>query len=155
LSIELKTTLEREEREFIKSAENLAIRTRYGIEQAWWKSGKDIKGQFERETIAKDKTGRLYLLRAPGGKTRKHRASGPGQTPASRPPSVGGGQYRKGFDFKVRGEHELAIGDTAPHALWLEVGTSRMKKRPGLGNAIKASERNIKRHLYREIEEAL
>lgn len=157
--IQLKTTLTQDEREFIKSAENLAINTRYGIEKAWWDSGKSIEGEFKRQTIAKDKSGRLYLLRRKGGKTAgrriKHRASAPGQTPASRPPSVGGGEYRKGFDFIPRGEHELVIGDSAPHALYLETGTSRMKKRPGLGNAIKASERDIIRNLYREIEDAI
>ena len=155
MSIELSVTLTKDERDFIKSSENIDIRTRFGIEKALWRSGKDIHAEFKRQTIAKTKTGVLYILRTAGGKSRKHRSSAPGQTPASRPPSVGGGEYRKGFGFDVRGEHELVIGDTAPHALWLEVGTSRMRKRPGLGNSIRSSERDIIRNLSGGIKAAI
>ncbi len=154
-SIELSVTLSKDEAEFIKSSENIGINTRFGIEKALWRSGKDIHAEFKRQTIAKTKTGRLYILRTDSGTRRKHRASAPGETPASRPPSVGGGEYRKGFGFNVRGQHELVIGDTAAHALWPEAGTSRMRKRPGLANSVGASERDIIRNLSVGIEEAI
>ena len=155
MSIELKTTISKDEADFIKSAENIDIHTRFGLEKAWWRSGKDIHANFKRETIAKNKSGNLYILRRDTGRRVKHKASGPGQTPASRPPSVGGGKYRDGFDFIVRGERELVIGDDAPHSLWLEEGTLHMKARPGLANSIKASERDIIRNLAGEVEEAI
>lgn len=140
----------------IDSAENIAARTRFGIEKAWWRSGKDIHAEFNRQVLAKNKTGRLYVRRIKGGARRRHIASAPGETPANRT-----GAYRKGFDFSVDGAHQLAVGVAGATdrpkgvPLWLEVGTRRMKPRPGLANSIRASERNIIRNLSGGIEEAL
>ena len=140
-----------------KSAENIAARTRFGIEKALWRSGKDIQGEFNRQVLAKDKTGRLYIRRTRGGAKRQHRASAPGETPANRT-----GAYRKAFSFNVDGAHQLKVGIAAvdngsdgKYPLYLEVGTSRMKARPGLLNAVSASERDIIRNLTTEIEDAL
>ena len=163
MSIELKTSITREEAEFIKSAENIAINTRFGLEKAWWRSGRSIDGRFKKAVVSKNKKGRVYILRSNNSRqdgtrsTRrfKHRASAPGQTPASRPPAAGGGEYRKGFGFNVRNERELVVGNSAPHALWLEEGTLKMRARPGLGNAIQSSQRDILRNLSGEIEDAL
>ena len=132
------------------SAEKIAANTRFGIEKALWRSGKDIHKEFNRQVLAKDKSGRLYTRRTRGGAKRRHIASAPGETPANRT-----GTYRKGFDFSVDRSDQLTIGNTEDHALWLEIGTSRMKKRPGLANAIKASERDIIRNLTGEIEAAI
>lgn len=150
MSIQLDITITAGGEKIFVSAENIAARTRFGVEKALWRSGKDIQKEFSRQVLAKDKSGRLYIRRTKGGARRRHIASAPGETPANRK-----GTYRKGFGFSVARADHLTIGDTAPHALWLEVGTSRMKKRPGLSNAIKASERNIIRNLAGEIEDAL
>lgn len=133
-----------------ESMENLAARTRFGVEKGLWLSGKDIKAEFSRQVLAKDKVGRLYIRRDRAGRGRRHRASAPGQTPANRT-----GAYRKGFDFSVDGAHQLTVGDTVAYAVFLELGTSRMKPRPGLGNAVGASERNIIRNLTTSIEDRL
>ncbi len=132
------------------SAEKLAANTRFGVEKALWRSGKDVRKEFSRQVLAKDKTGRLYIRRTSGGAKRRHIASAPGETPANRT-----GTYRKGFDFSVDRSDQLTIGNTVDYALWLEVGTKRMRARPGLANAIKASERDIIRNLTGEIERAL
>ncbi len=140
----------------IESAESIAARTRFGVEKALWHSGKDIHAEFNRQVLAKNKTGRLYIRRIKGGARRRHIASAPGETPANRT-----GAYRKGFGFSVDGAHQLAVGvagatdrpEEVP--LWLEVGTRRMKARPGLANSIKASERDIIRNLSSEIEDAI
>ena len=146
-SIELSLQLDREGKEFIESAENIAINTRYGIEKAWWRSGKDIQGEFNHQVLDKaSKTGRIYIRRDKLGRRRRHQASAPGQTPANRT-----GNYRKAFDFVVRGWHELAVGNAAEYAGYLEEGTSRMRKRPGLGNAIQATERDVMRNLYGDL----
>ena len=141
----------------IKSAENIAARTRFGIEKAWWRSGKDIHAEFNRQVLAKNKTGRLYVRRIKGGARRRHIASAPGETPANRT-----GAYRKAFDFSVDGAHQLAVGVNAvgsgpsrEYPRMLEVGTSRMQPRPGLANSIRASERDIIRNLAGGIEKAL
>lgn len=141
----------------IKSAENIAANTRFGVEHALWRSGKDIQGEFNRQVLAKNKTGRLYIRRIRGGARRKHRASAPGETPANRT-----GAYRKAFSFNVDGAHQLKVGVAAvengadgKYPLYLEIGTSRMKPRPGLRNAVSASERDIIRNLAGGIEDAL
>ena len=149
-SIQLSIKLDSASREAIKSIENIGIRTRFGIEKALWRSGKDVQSEFNKQVLAKDKTGRIYTRRIKGGARRRHQASAPGQSPANRT-----GAYRKSFDFEVRGEHELAVGATAPYAGFLELGTSRMQARPGLGNSIRASERDILRNLAGEVEAAI
>lgn len=133
----------------IESALNIAANTRFGVERALWQSGKDINAEFNRQVLAKDKSGKLYLVRR-GRTKRRHRASAPGQTAANI-----SGNYRKSRDFNVDGAHQLTIGNTAKYAGFLELGTSRMKARPGLANSIKASERDIIRNLSGEIEDAL
>jgi hypothetical protein len=142
---------------FFKSAENIAANTKRGIEKAWWRSGKDIHGEFNRQVLAKDKTGRLYIRRSKSGARRRHIASAPGQTPANRT-----GAYRRAFGFKVNGPQQLTIGVAAvgngakgKYPLYLEVGTSRMAKRPGLDNSIRASERDIIRNLAGSIEDEI
>lgn len=134
----------------IESVENIAARTRFGVEKAWWRSGKDIQAEFSRQVLAKDKTGRLYIRRTRGGARRRHIASAPGETPANRT-----GVYRKGFGFSVDGAHQLTVGNSTEYAGHLETGTSRMRARPGLANSIQASERNIIRNLASEIEDAI
>lgn len=141
----------------IKSAESIAAKTRFGVEKALWRSGKDIAAEFNRQVLAKNKTGRLYIRRTRGGAKRLHRASAPGETPANRT-----GAYRKAFSFSVDGAHQLRVGVAAvgngskgKYPLYLEVGTSRMKPRPGLGNAVSASERDIIRNLTGGIERAI
>ena len=133
---------------FQRSAEGIAAHTRLGLERAWWLSAKDIQGTFDKQVLdRKSKTGRIYFRRIKGGRKRRHQASAPGQSPANRT-----GFYRKSFDFTVRGAQELAVGVTAPYGEWLETGTKRMRARPGLKNAVNASERDIIRNLATEIE---
>lgn len=131
----------------IESALNLKANTRFGVEHALWLSGKDLSAEFNEQVKARNKTGRLYFLRGPSGRKRRHVASAPGETPANRT-----GNYRKSRDFNVDGAHQLRFGNTAEYAGFLETGTSRMKARPGLGNAVKASERDILRNLSGEVE---
>lgn len=151
MSTELSLTLSRSSIEAIKSAKNLGPSTRFGIEKAWWRSGKAIHDTFNTQVLDKSaKSGRIYIRRTKGGARRRHQASAPGESPANRT-----GTYRKGFDFQVRGEHELVVGNTVKYSGFLELGTSRMRTRPGLGNAVDASQRDIMRNLTGEIEEAL
>lgn len=134
----------------LESVENIAASTRFGVERALWRSGKDLQAEFNRQVLAKDKTGRLYIRRNRAGARRQHRASAPGQTPANRT-----GNYRKSIGFTVDGAHQLTFGNSAEYAGFLEVGTSRMQARPGLGNTVKAGERDIIRNLAGAIEEAI
>ncbi|MCK4758727.1 MAG: hypothetical protein KAT69_01690 [Candidatus Aminicenantes bacterium] len=132
-----------------ESAGNIAANTKFGIEKAFYFIGKDLTGEFNRQVLAKNKTGQLYIIHR--GKTRRrHIASAPGETPANI-----SGKYRKAIGFKVDGANQLIFGNSAEHANFLESGTRFMKKRPGLGNAVKASERTIIRDLSSNIEDRL
>lgn len=137
-------------KQVLRSAQNIAANTRYGIEKSLWQSGKDLIATFSRQVIAKNKTGRLYIRKTRAGARRRHIASAPGESPANRT-----GFYRKSAGFQVRGPKELIFGNSAEYAGFLEIGTSRMAKRPGLGNAIKATERDIIRNLATGISESL
>jgi hypothetical protein len=132
-----------------ESAGNIAANTKFGIEKAFYFIGKDLIGEFNRQVLAKNKTGNLYIVRR--GKTRRrHIASAPGETPANI-----SGAYRKGIGFKVDGANQLVFGNSTEHASYLENGTRFMKKRPGLGNTVKSSERTIIRDLSSNIEDRL
>ena len=135
-------------RRFFESVDNLAARTHFGIEKAMWKSGKDVIGEFNKQVLAKDKTGRIYIRRNKAGSRRKHQASAAGQTPANRT-----GFYRKSVGFIVNQgtSPQLTIGNSAPYAGFLELGTSRMKARPGLLNSINSSQRDIMRNFTTDI----
>lgn len=144
MSIKLELFDARGNKRALESAENLAANTQFGIDKALWQSGKDLQGNFNKQVLDKSaKTGRIYIRKNKGGARRKHQASAPGQSPANRT-----GKYRKAIGFNVRkGASELVFGNSAEYAGFLELGTSRMKPRPGLGNAVKSSERDIIRNL--------
>ena len=126
-------------RRSLESAVDLSKRTNVGIQLGLYKSGKDLQATFNQQVLDKgSKTGRIYIIRDRLGRRRKHQASAAGQSPANRT-----GNYRRSVGWNVNGSNELIFGNSAEYAGFLELGTSRMAKRPGLGNAVKAEERNI------------
>lgn len=137
-------------RRSFESAKGLAARTAFGIEKAFYFTGKNLISEFNRQVLAKDKSGRLYIRKTRSGARRRHRASASGETPANRT-----GTYRKGIGFRVQGSKQLVFGNSVEYAGFLEIGTSRMDPRPGLSNTIEASERNIIRNLSGSIEDQL
>lgn len=133
----------------IESTQNIAHNTKRGIERSLFFVGKQLKAEFNKQVLAKDKTGRLYIRKAKNGARRRHIASAAGETPANRT-----GNYRWAIGAKISG-NELAFGNAAEYAGFLEFGTSKMKPRPGLANSIKAQERNILKTLADNIESAI
>jgi len=129
--------------EALESAINIKANTIFGIERGLFRLGKDLITSFKSE-IKKTKSGKLYRS---GG--RRIRASAPGQSPATRT-----GNYRRSVGYKISG-NTMRFGNSADYAGFLETGTSRMKPRPGLGNAIKANERNALRSLASAVSEAV
>ena len=114
------------------SMANIDANTKFGIERGLFRLGKDLIKSFNAET-KKRKSGNLY--RTPG-RRRRVRASAPGQSPAVRT-----GKYKKAVGYKISGS-TMRFGNSVEYAGFLETGTSRMKARPGLGNAIKDNQRN-------------
>ncbi len=134
-----------------ESAENIADSTRAGIEKAYWRSGKALVKKLSEQVIDKsEKSGITYIRKDRIGRRRRHQASAAGESPANRR-----GFYRRSTSFIVQGSHQLVFGNSAPYSGFLEGGTSRMKARPGLGNAVRASERDIIRNFAPEMEDQI
>lgn len=133
-----------------KSAIGIKANTNFGIQKSLYQSGKDLKATFNRQVLAKDKTGTVYIRRNKAGARRRHQASAEGESPANRT-----GNYRRSTGFYVNGGNELVFGNAAKYGGFLELGTSRMKPRPGLGNAVNANERNLIRNFATEIQDAI
>jgi len=118
--------------EAFKSATNIEANTTFGIERGLFRLGKDLIQSFNQQTKER-KSGKLY--RVPG-RRRRVRASAEGQSPAVRT-----GKYKKAVGYKISGT-TMRFGNSVEYAGYLETGTSRMKPRPGLGNALKDNQRN-------------
>ena len=112
-------------------------RTQKGIRRAFFDIGKELMTSLNEEVLRGKKTGRLYILRTRSGRRRRHIASAPGETPANIT-----GKYRRSRGF-INQTTQLTFGLRQDYAEYLEVGTRRMRARPGLGNAIEANERDI------------
>lgn len=124
-----------------KQIEDVEDRTRRGIRQGFFRLGNDLVRTLKQEALKKNKRGRTYTSRGRTGRRRRHVASAPGQTPANRT-----GNYRKNAGYQIRGSSQLEFGirDGAPYGIFLEEGTKKMAPRPGLGNSVKANERNAR-----------
>jgi hypothetical protein len=101
-----------------------------------------LKKRANHEILHGKKTGRVYVVRLPSGRRRRHQSSAPGETHANLT-----GKLRKSLSWKVHGWQKAEFGygvavkasNAAPfYAPWLEFGTKRMQPRPSLGNAIEA-----------------
>lgn len=109
----------------------LEDRTRRGVRRFWFALGKSLLKSFNAEVLRKPKSGRVYKIRR-GKVRRRHVASAPGESPANL-----SGNYRKSAGYQIRGMMEMQFGAEAEYAGFLENGTSRMRARPGLGNAVR------------------
>lgn len=122
---------------------NMSEATRRGLRQGFFQLGNDLQKTASRQILKKPKGGRTYLIRR--GKTRRrHVASAPGESPANL-----SGSYRKSIGFKIKGSTQMEFGagnSKVPYAVFLEKGTKRMQPRPGLGNAVRATQRNARRY---------
>lgn len=130
--------------------------SRRAIRHAWFDLGKDLRSEANREILHGVKSGRLYRIRARGGRFRLHRASAPGQTHANLT-----GALRRSIGWKVHGHDSMDFGygvatrgPEPRYAPFVEFGTFRMAPRPSLMNAISATqgdaERAFQENLRRE-----
>lgn len=119
-----------------------------GVRRAWFRSGDLLVRQIRRDILHKPKTGNLYRIKR-GRRVINHIASAPGETAANL-----SGVYRRSMGYQIYGWRRLEFGSrsgSAPYARYLETGTSRMRARPGLGNAIGAQYGAIQASLYSAI----
>lgn len=123
-----------------------------GVRQAWFKAGRILLTQVKKDINHKPKSGRLYRLRK-GKRWVNHRASAPGETPANF-----SGTYRNSMGFQIQGWRRMEFGSrsgSAPYARYLETGTSRMKARPGIGNALSVQQNRVRSEIDNAIRGAL
>lgn len=150
MSIKLKADT-RNQKIFINIS-NIDNVTRRGLRQGLFQYGHDLKRTASKQILKKPKGGRTYRVKR-GSRTINHRASAPGESPANLT-----GKYRRSIGFKIRGALQMLFGagnSSVPYAKWLERGTSKMKPRPGLGNAVKATERNGINYIRNNLERSL
>ena len=137
----------REDRVLAK-LEGVEKASRRGIRAAWFQYAKDLKAEANRAILAKDKAGRVYIIRDRAGRRRRHRASAPGQSHANRT-----GALRRSLSWQVFGDTQMDFGYGASattagaprYAKFVEEGTSRMEARPSLENAVSATQANLER----------
>lgn len=144
-------------RKVLIKAKELKRLTRRSIRHGWFELGADLKRTANREILRKPKSGRTYYVSGPSGRRRRHVASAPGETHANL-----SGELRKSLSWKVRGYTQLEFGygvddsgagkQDAPLWALIEFGTKRIKARPSLQNAIKATNRNAIRYFTERFE---
>lgn len=119
-----------------------------GMRKALSLIGRDVVREDRRLIRSPPKTGRWYYV--PELK-RLHRASAPGQSPANMT-----GRLAKSADYLTRNHQEMEVGERAPYAKFLELGTRKMKPRQHLVRAVIAVNRNavkiLEEHAIKEIE---
>lgn len=135
--IEIKGTSDNERA--YKSLNEIEIRTKLGITKAFFSLGKSLRKDARKFIEEPPKTGRIYNIRLKG-RRRRHQASAAGESPANI-----SGALKNSVDYLAGSASELqfgAGGSNVKYAAALELGTSRIKKRPYLIRAINANERN-------------
>ena len=140
----------KQNKEVFLSLDQIEDRTRRGIRQGFFRLGALLQKELRSEVMKKNKTGRLYTAgRTKKGRQRRHRSSAPGETPANWT-----GNYRRNIGYQIHGDKSMEFGirDGADYALRLEEGTKRMEARPGVGNAVKATEKDAQRFFDSSLE---
>lgn len=134
--------------------EDMADHTRRGLRQGMFRAGNALISEADREIQTGTKTGIIYIRRIRGGRRRRHQSSAAGQTHANL-----SGALRRSLSFQLRGSTEVEFGygvssgrGAPDHAKWVEFGTSRMKARPSLRNAIRVQSGNLTQFFGNGIE---
>lgn len=144
-------------RRVLKQIEQGDRRIRRGIRQGWFAVGKDWKADTNAEIKRKPKSGRVYMVRGPSGRRRRHVASAPGETHANL-----SGKLRRSLSWKAHGHSELEVGygvavsrggRNAPPGYdpFVEFGTGKMAARPSVLNGINSVQRNAEQHLAKGV----
>ena len=129
--------------------------TRRGLRQGMFRAGHTLIAAASTEILHGNKTGIIYVRRDRRGRRRRHQSSAPAETHANL-----SGALRRSLSFQLWGSQGIEFGygvsgNSAPeYAPWIEFGTTKMKARPSLLNALVAEETNINQHLESEVRRA-
>jgi hypothetical protein len=130
--------------------------TKQGLRRGMFRSGQTLRSSASQEILKGRKTGRIYVRRIKGGRRRRHQASAPGETHANLT-----GKLRRSLSFQLKGTREMEFGygvssgKSAPvYARPIEFGSTRIKARPSLKNALNREQGNLTQHFQNEIIKA-
>jgi len=131
--------------------------TQRGLRQGMFRSGQSLRSEANREILKGSKSGKVYIRKIAGGRKRRHKSSAAGESHANMT-----GTLRRSLSFQLRGTKEIEFGygvssgKTAPdYAKFVEFGTTKMKPRPSLKNALNSQQGNLTQHFKNEIRKAL
>ena len=137
--------------------ENLQRLTRRGLRQGMFRAGQTLRAEASRAILNDPKTGIVYIRRDRAGRRRRHQSSAAGETHANL-----SGTLRRSLSFQLRGSSEIEFGygvssgRSAPdYAGFVEFGTTKMRARPSLLNALNSQQGNLTQHFENEILEGL
>jgi len=123
---------------FDRSIRHISPDMKSGIRAGFFKVGSQLRYTARQQMLEK-KTGRLYRI---SGRSRRLRASAPGESPASRT-----GRLRRSIGYQVSGDSMQfgagGRGSGVNYANFLEKGTPNMEARPLLLNAVTKNESKI------------
>ena len=117
---------DRKNRQVFVSIDNTTNKTRNGLRAALTEIGRENVKHTKNLIKKGPKTGRVYRI-----KGRVHKASAPGEAPASR-----SGKLLRSVRARVYGWERMEFGDSAPHGKYLELGTRNMEPRPHLKTTV-------------------
>ena len=143
----INVNLEKQSNRVLVSIDKADRRNKEAIKQGFINIGKSLVKVTENTILTEAKTGKIY--RNPSTKE-PYQSSSPGQTPA-----LVTGDYFEGLDYKPSGARGVRFINYAPHAKYLEEGTPKMRKRPGMANAIKKNLKNNRMYLEESLKKAL
>ena len=133
--------------------------TRRSIRHGWFALAQDLKRVANTEILRKPKSGRVYFIRLPSGRIKRHIASAQGETHANL-----SGTLRRSLGWQVRGHTGMEFGygvsspvgagyNAAPIYAEIEFGYGRVAPRPSLQNAINETNRNAERYFIERFGE--
>ena len=102
-----------------------------------------IRGEAIKSIQTGAKSGRIYEKYNP---RRTHRASAPGQAPASDT-----GNLVRNIAVKMESRDQVAVVSSAPYSQFLEFGTSKMLPRPFLFPATQRSKKKIAMAIFNRV----
>lgn len=136
----------------IEDIENLTSR---GIRAGMFEAGNGLVKRANTNILSGVKTGRVKIIRGPGGRRRRHIASAAGETHANLT-----GAARRSLSYQLKGitsfefGYGVSSGKGAPeYVKFLEFGTRKMKARPTLQNALRDEQGNMVQHFEDGIKE--
>lgn len=121
-------------------------RAKREVSKAVLKTAIDVNGDIKKRIQRGPKTGRVYQ-RGPGQNlSRTHRASAPGESPATDT-----GRLVNSIDFKMESPLTATVSSLLAYAAYLEFGTQRIAPRPAWVPSVEAARPKFQKRL----EEAL